>query len=95
LSESQLARLAELGQERTANVGDVLYRIGDRSYPFIVILEGEVAIDATSREAGSGSSPAPSAHTIQELVRAPGRLARFQPWRPAFGGPLPSRSEAG
>ena len=44
LSESQLARLAELGQERTANVGDVLYRIGDRSYPFIVILEGEVAI---------------------------------------------------
>src|SRR5437879_1056095 len=44
LSESQLARLAELGQERTANVGDLLYRIGDRSYPFIAILEGEVAI---------------------------------------------------
>ena len=51
MSESQLARLAELGQERTANVGDVLYRIGDRSYPFIAILEGEVAIvDAAGNE---------------------------------------------
>jgi hypothetical protein len=44
LSESQLAQLAELGEGRTANVGDVLYRIGDRSYPFIAIVEGEVAI---------------------------------------------------
>jgi thioredoxin reductase (NADPH) len=51
LSESQLARLAELGEERTANVGDVLYRIGDRSYPFIVIVAGEVAIqDAAGNE---------------------------------------------
>ena len=44
LSESQLARLAELGAERTAKVGDVLYRIGDRTYPFVAIVEGEVAI---------------------------------------------------
>ena len=44
LSASQLATLAELGEERTANVGDVLYRVGDRSYPFIAILDGEVAI---------------------------------------------------
>jgi thioredoxin reductase (NADPH) len=51
LSESQLARLAELGEERTANVGDVLYRIGDRSYPFIAIVEGAVAIvDAAGNE---------------------------------------------
>jgi thioredoxin reductase (NADPH) len=51
LSESQLARLAELGEERTAKVGDVLYRVGDRSYPFIVILEGEVVIvDAAGNE---------------------------------------------
>jgi thioredoxin reductase (NADPH) len=51
LSESQLTRLAELGEERRANVGDVLYRIGDRSYPFIAILEGEVAIqDAAGNE---------------------------------------------
>jgi thioredoxin reductase (NADPH) len=44
LSASQLATLAELGEERTAEVGDVLYRIGDERYPFIAIVEGEVAI---------------------------------------------------
>src|SRR6478735_11664182 len=51
LSPSQLATLAALGEERTAAVGDVLYRVGDRSYPFIAILEGEVAIlDAAGNE---------------------------------------------
>jgi thioredoxin reductase (NADPH) len=44
LSASQLAMLAELGEERTANVGDILYRVGDATYPFIAIVEGEVAI---------------------------------------------------
>ena len=44
LSASQLATLAGLGEERAARVGDVLYDVGDRSYPFIAILEGEVAI---------------------------------------------------
>jgi thioredoxin reductase (NADPH) len=44
LSASQLATLASLGEERTAGVGDVLYRVGDHGYPFIAILEGEVAI---------------------------------------------------
>jgi thioredoxin reductase (NADPH) len=51
LSASQLATLAEIGEERTADVGEVLYRIGDASYPFIAILEGEVAIvDAAGNE---------------------------------------------
>jgi len=51
LSESQLATLAEHGEERTAKAGDVLYRVGDRSYPLIAILEGEVAIlDAADNE---------------------------------------------
>ena len=44
LSASQLAALAALGEEHTADAGDALYRVGDRSYPFIVILDGEVAI---------------------------------------------------
>jgi len=44
LSVAQLTRLAELGEERTAAVGDVLYRIGDPTYPLIAIVEGEVAI---------------------------------------------------
>jgi thioredoxin reductase (NADPH) len=51
LSRSQLETLAGAGEERTARVGDVLYRIGDATYPFIAILEGEVAIvDAAGTE---------------------------------------------
>jgi thioredoxin reductase (NADPH) len=46
-----LATLAEHGEERTAGVGDVLFRVGDQSYPLIAILEGEVAIlDAADNE---------------------------------------------
>jgi thioredoxin reductase (NADPH) len=44
LSASQLATLAAVGEERTARAGDILYRVGDRTYPFIAIREGEVAI---------------------------------------------------
>jgi thioredoxin reductase (NADPH) len=51
LSSAQLATLAELGEERTAAVGEVLYRIGDATYPFIAILEGEAAVtDSAGRE---------------------------------------------
>jgi thioredoxin reductase (NADPH) len=51
LSASQLARLAALGDERTAGVGDVLYRVGDREYPFMAIIEGEATIlDAAGNE---------------------------------------------
>jgi len=44
LSPSQLETLAELGEERTAEVGEILYRVGDETYPLIAILEGEAAI---------------------------------------------------
>jgi thioredoxin reductase (NADPH) len=51
LSASQLATLREHGEERSAAVGDVLFRVGDKRYPFIAIIEGEAAIlDATGRE---------------------------------------------
>jgi thioredoxin reductase (NADPH) len=51
LSPSQLARLAGVGEQRTARIGDVLYRVGDAAYPFIAIEEGEVAIlDAAGNE---------------------------------------------
>jgi len=51
LSASQMATLAALGEERTADAGDVLYRVGDATYPFIAIQEGEVAIlDAAGNE---------------------------------------------
>ena len=44
LSDSQLEALAELGEKRTAEVGETLFRVGDRRFPFIAIIEGEVAI---------------------------------------------------
>src|SRR3954453_402957 len=51
LSPSQLAKLTAVGEEGTADVGHVLYRIGDRTYPFVAIVDGEVAIlDATGNE---------------------------------------------
>ncbi len=51
LSEAQLSTLAAHGEERSAAVGDVLFRVGDTRYPFIAIIEGEAAIlDASGRE---------------------------------------------
>jgi thioredoxin reductase (NADPH) len=51
LSSSQLETLAEHGKRRTAQVDDVLYTVGDETYPFIAIEEGEVAIlDAAGNE---------------------------------------------
>ena len=44
-------RWAVIGEERTADVGDVLFQVGDRRYPFIAIIEGEAAIqDAAGNE---------------------------------------------
>jgi thioredoxin reductase (NADPH) len=51
LAPSQLEALAEIGEERTAAVGDVLFTAGDRDFPFVAIREGEVAItDAAGNE---------------------------------------------
>jgi thioredoxin reductase (NADPH) len=44
LSSSQLELLAAHGEQRTAAAGEQLYRIGDRRYPFMAILEGEAAV---------------------------------------------------
>jgi len=51
LSASQLATLAEHGEERRAAAGETLFQIGDTTYPFIAILEGEAAVlDAAGHE---------------------------------------------
>src|SRR6478736_7677828 len=51
LSPSQLAAIAAVGEERSAPAGELLYKVGDRTYPFVAILEGEVAIvDAAGNE---------------------------------------------
>jgi thioredoxin reductase (NADPH) len=51
LSSSQLATLGKHGEERTAEVGETLFQVGDKSYPFIAIIEGEVSVnDPSGRE---------------------------------------------
>jgi len=51
LSDSQLETLAGKGEERTAEVGEKLFEVGDATYPFIAVREGEVSItDAAGRE---------------------------------------------
>ncbi|HEV3322225.1 MAG TPA: FAD-dependent oxidoreductase [Solirubrobacteraceae bacterium] len=51
LSRSQLTMLASYGEERTAAVGETLFEVGDESYPFVAIIEGEVAVtDAAGQE---------------------------------------------
>ena len=44
MSPSQLAKVTDLGEERTADADDVLFQVGDHDYPFIAILKGEVAM---------------------------------------------------
>jgi thioredoxin reductase (NADPH) len=44
LSDGQVELLRARGEERTANEGEYLFRIGDKRYPFIAVLEGEAAI---------------------------------------------------
>ena len=51
LSASQIETLAQHGEERTAEVGETLFEIGDETYPFIAIREGEAAVlDGAGRE---------------------------------------------
>jgi thioredoxin reductase (NADPH) len=51
LSDPQIATLRAHGEERVAAPGDVLFEVGDRSYPLMVILEGEAAVlDAAGAE---------------------------------------------
>jgi thioredoxin reductase (NADPH) len=44
LSDEQIGALAEHGERRATRVGDVLFREGDESYDFFVVLSGKVAI---------------------------------------------------
>src|SRR4029077_2011249 len=44
LSVAQLELLAQKGKERTARPGEKLYKVGDATYPFVAVLEGEVEI---------------------------------------------------
>ena len=70
LSASQLALLAEHGEKRRADVGEVLYRVGDHRYPLIAILEGEAAIlDARGTRSSVTALPASSARRTSSQAR--------------------------
>jgi thioredoxin reductase (NADPH) len=53
LSAAALEELAAFGEERAVEAGDLLFRAGDASYDFIVVLEGEVEIVRPDREGES------------------------------------------
>jgi thioredoxin reductase (NADPH) len=44
LSDEQIAALEDCGTRRSTEAGEILFRAGDRSYDFIVVLRGLVAI---------------------------------------------------
>jgi thioredoxin reductase (NADPH) len=50
LSDEQIAALSSVGERRTVDEGDVLYREGDDSCDFSVILAGKVAVVEESEE---------------------------------------------
>ena len=51
LSSSQLEVLARHGEERSAAAGETLFEVGDSTYPFMAILEGEAVVrDPSGRE---------------------------------------------
>src|SRR5258708_14562099 len=89
LSSSQLALLAEHGEERTAEVGTVLFKIGDETYPFIALLEGEAQVlDESGHEIVRhgpsrflGQINLPTGPTVLLTVRGP------NPMRYIPGGP--------
>ena len=87
LSASQLATLAEHGEERTADVGDVLFRIGDERFPFIAILEQEVltkqsadidAVSGATFTSGSYDQSLQSALDKLGFKAADGSVAQLQ-----------------
>jgi hypothetical protein len=59
LSSSQLELLAACGEQRTAQAGETLFAIGDEDYPFIAIIEGQVAVrDGAGRRSSATAHPA-------------------------------------
>jgi thioredoxin reductase (NADPH) len=50
LDAAALAELAPVGEERVVELGDVLFRAGDETYSFFVVLEGTVDIIRPDRE---------------------------------------------
>src|SRR3712207_2042886 len=44
LTDDQIALLRPFGEVRSTHVGDVLFEVGDKNYPLVVVLSGQTAI---------------------------------------------------
>ena len=44
LTDDQINLLRPFGEVQTTQSGDVLYEVGDRTYPLVVVLSGQTAI---------------------------------------------------
>jgi len=50
LTPAQLDALAEVGEERRARAGETLFAIGDHDFPFLAVIDGQVAVVDAGRE---------------------------------------------
>ena len=67
LDAGALAELSTLGTERAVEVGDVLFRAGDDSYDFFVLLEGAVDIIRVDLEGETLITTYSAGHFLGEL----------------------------
>jgi|RhiMetdeSRZDD1v2_1073273.scaffolds.fasta_scaffold1484728_2 hypothetical protein len=65
LSKSQIAALAEIGEKRSAAVGDPLYRVGDRPHSLMVELEGAVSKGRMAVQRAQGRGHARSSDRVR------------------------------
>ena len=78
-SEWELREIAPFGHERTVATGDVLFRAGDPTYDFFVILENSAgrASPCPSRPRSRVSSPSATSGTVRSSgSRLPSAKAR-------------------
>ena len=75
LDASQLAELAEFGEEREVAAGDLLYAAGDQTYDFFAILEGEVEIVRLDADGDGIVATHPAGRFVGELNLLTGQRA--------------------
>jgi thioredoxin reductase (NADPH) len=67
LSAEQIALLRPFGEVRQTQAGDVLFEVGDRDYPFVVVLSGETEVVDRSEGIDRHVTTGPPGHFHGEL----------------------------
>ena len=91
LDAEALAELAPFGEERVVETGDVLYRAGDESYDFFVVLEGTVDIIRPDLEGETLITTHIAGRFLGELNMLTGQRLPHRPGQPARSRPGDSR----